>query len=68
MTQNEPNRAVAQASGESVRIIAQMGFSPPTPVVIDREPLVVDWDELEAQRVGVLPEHRQRELVATSPG
>ena len=29
------------------------------------EPLVVNWDELEAQRVGVLPEHRRRELAVT---
>ena len=65
MHQTELNRAVARATGESVRTIAKMGFSTLTPMPIDREPLVVDWDELEAQRVGVLPEHRRRELVAT---
>ena len=65
MHQNELNRAVARATGESVRTIAQMGFIPLTAPAVDREPLVVDWDELEAQRVGVLPKHRRRELVAT---
>ena len=65
MHQNELNRAVARATGESVRTIAQMGFSPLTPLPIDQKPLVVNWDELEAQRVGVLPKQRRRELVAT---
>ena len=53
MHQNELNRAVARATGESVRTVARMGFIPLTPMPIDRDPLVVDWDELEAQRVGV---------------
>ena len=65
MTQNELNRAVARATGESVRTIAQMGFSPVTAPAVEREPLVVDWDELEAQRVGVLPKHHRRELAVT---
>ena len=65
MTQNELNRAVARATGESVRTIAKMGFSPLAAPAVEREPLVVDWDELEAQRVGVLPKHRRQELVAT---
>ena len=65
MHQNELNRAVARATGESVRTIAQMGFSPLAAPAVQREPLVVDWDELEAQRVRVLPQPRRRELVAT---
>jgi len=65
MHQNELNRAVARATGESVRTIAKMGFGPLNPLPVDREPLVVDWDQLEAQRVAVFPEHRCRELVAT---
>ena len=65
MHQNELNRAVARATGESVRTIARMGFSPLSEPAAEREPLVVDWDELEARRVGVLPERRRRELVAT---
>jgi len=65
MHQNELNRAVARATGESVRTIAKMGFGLLDDPPVEREPLVVDWDELEAQRVGVLPQPRCRELVAT---
>jgi len=55
MYQNELNRAVPRATGESVRTIVKMGFSPLTSIPIDREPLVVDWDKLDAQRPGVFP-------------
>ncbi len=65
MTQAELNRAVAAATGESVRTIAEMGFVELAAVPIEREPLVVDWDQLDAQRVGVLPQRqRQEEPVA----
>lgn len=50
MTQAELNRAVARATGESIREIARRGFVPLTPIPVEREPLVVDWDQLEAQR------------------
>jgi hypothetical protein len=52
MTQAQLNREVAAATGESVRTIAQLGFVPLTsvPQEWDREPLVVDWDEVDAQR------------------
>ncbi len=50
MTQAELNRAVATVTGETVRTIADMGFVPLTPIPIEREPLTVDWDELDAQR------------------
>ena len=53
MTQAELNRAVAQATGESVETIARMGFVPLTSVPVEREPLVVDWDEVDAQRVAL---------------
>jgi len=65
MTQNELNRAVARATGESVRTIAQMGFVPLTVSPVEREPMVVDWDELEARRDRVFPQHRHRELAVT---
>jgi len=32
---------------------------------VEQEPLVVDWDDLEARRDRVFPQHRHRELVAT---
>ncbi len=52
MTQAELNREVAAATGETVRTIAALGFVPLTssPYERDREPLLVDWDELESQR------------------
>jgi hypothetical protein len=54
MTQAALDRQVARATSESVKTIAEMGFVPLTPVPYerepDREPLVVDWDEVEANR------------------
>jgi len=52
MTQAELNRQVARATGEAVGTVAAMGFVPLThgPVERDREPLVVDWDELNESR------------------
>jgi len=57
MTQAEMNREVALATGESVATIAQMGFVPLTPVPYerDREPLVVDWDDLADKRAVLHP-------------
>jgi len=56
MTQSELNREVAQATGESVSTIRQLGFVPLTHGPYEREPLVVDWDEREDDpRVSLLP-------------
>lgn len=57
MTQSEVNREVASATGESVSTISQMGFVPLTraPYERDREPLVVDWDELADRRAVLHP-------------
>ena len=55
MTQSDLNRAVASATGESIRTIASRGFnliegpSPPEPEQ-SRDPLIVDWDNADAQR------------------
>lgn len=65
MTQAELNRAVAAATGETVRTIAEMGFVPLTDIPVEEEAHVVDWDELEAQRVSVLPQRGRRELAVT---
>ncbi len=46
MTQRDLNRAVAQATGETVSMIASMGFVPLTHGPVEQEPLVVDWDKL----------------------
>jgi len=61
MTQAELNRAVADATGESVGTIAGMGFSLANPfdANYDREPFetfddveskCIDWDLVEAER------------------
>ena len=52
MTQAELYRQIAEATGESIRTVAEMGFVPLTrgPVESDRDPLTVDWDALDASR------------------
>jgi hypothetical protein len=57
MTQAELNREVAKATGESVGTISQIGFVPLTrqPVEVEREPLVIDWDEQPERRYTLLP-------------
>ena len=54
MNQSELNRAVAEATGETVGTISDRGFVvlTPQPVEVepDREPLVVDWDEIDRRR------------------
>jgi hypothetical protein len=65
MTQADLIRAVARATGETVGTIAEMGFVPLTANPIDREPLVVDWDDLDVRRhASVFPQRKRREPVA----
>ena len=64
MTRAELNRAVANATGETVKTIADMGFVPLRAIPAEREPLVVDWDDLDARRhVPVFPQRQRREPV-----
>jgi len=51
MTQSELNREVASVTGESVQTISNLGFVPLThiPFERDREPPVVDWEDLESE-------------------
>ena len=53
MTQADLNREVAQATGESIATIDGLGFVPLTFSPIEREPLTVDWDELDDHRVAM---------------
>ena len=53
MTQAELDRAVAEATGETVQTITRRGFSLLAPIPVEREPLTVDWDEIDSQRVGL---------------
>ena len=57
MSQQEFERSVAQATGESLRTIRRRGFSIVDPSVTDFDPepnlrpaQMVDWDALELQR------------------
>jgi hypothetical protein len=59
MTQAQLHRAVARATGESLRTIHGMGFVPLADIPGEREPLVVNWDELDSQRYSVLPQQRR---------
>ncbi|MBN72937.1 MAG: hypothetical protein CME32_27090 [Gimesia sp.] len=57
MKQSDLNRAVALATGETIATVKRLGFllaEPHETVDPDSEtsgPLVIDWDELENQRM-----------------
>ncbi|MCI0366362.1 MAG: hypothetical protein L0219_21075 [Phycisphaerales bacterium] len=60
MSQNELHRSLSRATGESVRTIKRLGFSPFDPGAndtdtdsIDLPPQVVDWDRLELDRIAL---------------
>jgi hypothetical protein len=60
MTQSQLHRALSKATGESVRIIKQRGFSLLEPDIhrlddegFDVPPQTVDWDRLEADRMAL---------------
>jgi hypothetical protein len=55
-------RAVARATGESLREIRRRGFGLADPAEVDFDPepndlppQLVDWDELETERLALLP-------------
>ena len=57
MTQSQINRAVALATGESVRTVSELGFSLADPDVVelhsepcDVEDMIVDWDQIQVAR------------------
>jgi hypothetical protein len=53
MTQRELERELAHMTGESLSTIRQRGFSLAEPPEL--EPLVVDWDQVEAERSANVP-------------
>jgi hypothetical protein len=61
MTQAKLNRAVARATGESLGTIRRRGFSIADPACTDFDPepynppSMVDWDDLDANRLAILP-------------
>jgi hypothetical protein len=60
MTQNELNRAVARATGESVSLISSMGFVPLSDTPHERERQTVDWDKTQQNRRVSLQSRRRR--------
>jgi len=64
MTQNELNRAVARATGESVSLISGMGFVALSNIPYEREPKSVDWDRIDQSRwVSFQPRRKRTPLV-----
>jgi hypothetical protein len=64
MTQAELERELSHATGESLATIRHRGFQlveSPTP-----EPLTVDWDELDAERVAVFPQRSRQKRGAAA--
>ena len=62
MTQHQLDRAVARHTGESLSTIRSRGFSIVEPPEL--EPLVVDWDEVQAERIGLLPGYERAKIAA----
>ena len=61
MSQRDLNRAIARATGEDLSMIAGMGWVELTPFPIEREPLMVDWDEHDLDHnVAIIPQRRRR--------
>lgn len=53
MTQRQLERELSRATGESISTIRNLGFHLVEPP--DLEPLVIDWDEVQAERMGLFP-------------
>ena len=65
MSQRDLNLAIARATGEDISTITGMGFVELTPFPIEREPLMVDWDEHDLDRnVSIIPQRRRRSAAA----
>ena len=60
MNQRELNREVSEKTGETVSMIAALGFVPLTGQPYEREPLTIDWDELDAERSIAVVSQRTR--------
>ncbi|MBX3452776.1 MAG: hypothetical protein KF777_24785 [Planctomycetaceae bacterium] len=66
MTQADLNRAVAEATGETISEIKHRGFQPLDlePAEDDLEAMFIDWDELELRRNVAVVEQRLPRAVA----
>lgn len=62
MTQRQMERALSRQTGESLETIRSRGFS-----LVEEpelEPLVVDWDEVQSERVALFPGYERRKIGA----
>ncbi len=60
MTQRELESALARATGESSAEIRRLGFQLEPQLDLDcepddRDPLTIDWDRLDQERVAIYP-------------
>ena len=61
MSQHDLNREISRATGESLSMIAGMGFVELTPIPFEREPLTMNWDEHDLDHnVAVIPQRRRK--------
>lgn len=58
MTQCELERELTRVTGESITTIRRRGFSIVEPPAL--EPLTVNWDALEAERIAIFPNRQNR--------
>ena len=58
MTHAEMERELAHTTGESLAMIRRRGFQLIEPPPLD--PRFVDWDELDAERVAVIPQRSRQ--------
>ena len=64
MNQRELNREIAKKTGETVSTISALGFVPLTGQPFEREPQIVDWDEVDTGRnVAVMPRRMRTPFV-----
>ena len=62
MTQAQVDQAVSRVTGESLSTIRNRGFSIVEPPEL--EPLTIDWDEVQAERVALFPGQQRPQLAA----
>ncbi len=66
MNQRDLNREVSRKTGETVSTIAALGFIPLTDQPFEREPLTIDWEELDADRnVALMPKRTRSPAVVS---
>ena len=64
MKERDLYRQISKTTGESMRTITSLGFTPLEPLPSEHEPQV-DWDDLDSERiVSVLPPRREVPAVA----